>query len=155
MGIEIERKFLLTGDSWRAAAQGRSFRQGYLARQYGRTVRIRTCNNTGFLTIKGPSIGFARQEFEYQIPIEDANILLEAFCEQPILEKMRYYLKYDGFTWEIDEFLGENQGLIIAEIELDSEDQPFSKPDWLGLEVTGDSRYYNSSLVRHPFKNWR
>jgi adenylate cyclase len=154
MGTEIERKFLLAGDEWRDHAQGQLLRQGYISRQSGRTVRIRTCNNEGYLTIKGRSTGITRLEFEYTIPLEDANILLDQLCEQPLLEKIRYLVDYKGFIWEIDEFLGDNRGLLIAEIELEEEDQPFAKPGWIGVEVTGDIRYYNSSLIRNPFIRW-
>jgi adenylate cyclase len=154
MGTEIERKFLLAGDEWRNLAQGQLLRQGYISRQPGRTVRVRISDNTGYLTIKGKNTGITRLEFEYTIPLDDANILLEQFCEQPILEKMRYLVYYKGFTWEIDEFLGDNRGLFIAEIELEEEDQPFARPNWIGIEVTGDIRYYNSSLIRNPYTRW-
>jgi CYTH domain-containing protein len=156
MGNEIERKFLLANDSWRENAQGIFFRQGYIInRRPGQTVRVRTCNNSGFLTIKGKSTGITRLEFEYPIPLEDANILLDQLCEQPILEKIRYLVNFKGFTWEIDEFLGDNTGLLIAEIELEAEDQLFPKPPWIGEEVSGDNRYFNSSLISNPFKHWK
>jgi adenylate cyclase len=156
MGKEIERKFLLANEDWRENAQGRLFRQGYIInRKPGQTVRVRTCNNSGFLTIKGKSKGITRLEFEYPIPLADANILLDQLCEQPILEKIRYLVDYKGFTWEIDEFLGDNAGLFVAEIELEAEIQPFPKPPWIGEEVSGDLRYFNSSLIRNPFKLWR
>jgi adenylate cyclase len=155
MGKEIERKFLLANEDWRENAQGRLFRQGYIInRNPGQTVRVRTCNNEGFLTIKGKSKGITRLEFEYPIPLDDANNLLDQLCEQPILEKIRYFVDFKGFTWEIDEFLGDNAGLLVAEIELKKEDQPFPKPHWIGEEVSGDNRYFNSSLVRNPFKYW-
>jgi adenylate cyclase len=155
MGKEIERKFLLANDTWKENAQGYLFRQGYIInRKPGQTVRVRTCNNSGFLTIKGKSTGISRLEFEYPIPLDDANSLLDHLCEQPILEKIRYFVEYKGFTWEIDEFLGDNAGLLVAEIELEAEDQPFPKPHWIGEEVSGDIRYFNSSLIRNPYKYW-
>ncbi|MDR3631570.1 MAG: CYTH domain-containing protein [Desulfocapsaceae bacterium] len=155
MGKEIERKFLLAGDEWRKNARGHVFRQGYIGSRPGRTVRVRTCNNTGFLTLKGKSSGITRLEFEYPIPLSDANTLLAELCEQPLVEKIRYLVDYEGFRWEIDEFLGDNAGLCIAEIELSAEDQPFPRPPWLGEEVSGDIRYYNSNLRENPFKNWK
>ena len=155
MGKEIERKFLLANEDWRENAQGRLFRQGYIInRKPGQTVRVRTCNNSGFLTIKGKSQGITRLEFEYPIPLADANILLDQLCEQPIVEKIRYLVDFKGFTWEIDEFHGDNAGLLVAEIELEAEDQPFPKPPWIGEEVSGDLRYFNSSLTRNPYKYW-
>ncbi len=154
MHYEIERKFLLRNNQWRHNAHGVAFRQGYILSAPQRTVRIRTVQDSGFLTIKGKGNGLSRPEFEYPIPLEDANFLLKNFCEQPILEKIRYQIKFQGFIWEIDEFLGENKGLLIAEIELRSETQVFEKPNWLGTEVTGDPRYYNSSLAQNPYKNW-
>jgi adenylate cyclase len=154
MGKEIERKFLLANDEWRENAQGLLFRQGYINSKPGQTVRVRTCNDSGFLTIKGKSKGITRLEFEYPIPLDDANSLLDQLCEQPILEKIRYLVDFKGFTWEIDEFLGDNTGLFVAEIELEAEEQPFPKPQWIGAEVSGDIRYFNSSLIRNPFKYW-
>jgi adenylate cyclase len=154
MGIEIEKKFLLTGTEWKQLATGTAYRQGYLNSAKERTVRVRTINNQGFLTIKGVSVGATRLEYEYEIPLEDANALLDELCEKPLIEKNRYKVNFSGFTWEIDEFFGENDGLIVAEIELESEDQTFDKPDWVGEEVTGDSRYFNSNLINNPYSKW-
>jgi adenylate cyclase len=154
MGTEIERKFLLIGDEWRENAQGILIRQGYISSQPERTVRVRTSNNQGYLTLKGKTTGITRLEFEYPIPLDEANILLDQLCEQPIVEKIRYLVDYKGFTWEIDEFRGDNAGLLIAEIELESEDQFLAKPEWIGEEVSGDARYFNSSLSRNPFLGW-
>jgi adenylate cyclase len=154
MGTEIERKFLLIGDAWRENARGTLLRQGYISSQPGRTVRVRTANNQGYLTLKGKTTGITRCEFEYPIPLDDANMLLDQLCEQPILEKIRYLVDYKGFIWEVDEFLGDNAGLLIAEIELEAENQSFAKPEWLGEEVSGDRRYFNSSLSRYPFLRW-
>lgn len=155
MGMEIERKFLLNGTGWRRLAQGVPYCQGYLSLVKERTVRVRTVQNKGFLTIKGISTGMTRMEFEYEIPVAEADVLLDVLCEKPLIEKKRYTIEFAGFIWEVDEFFGENEGLVLAEIELTGEDQSFEKPPWIGREVTGDSRYFNSSLTREPFKSWR
>jgi len=154
MGIEIEKKFLLTGTEWKQLATGTAYRQGYLNSVKERTVRVRTINDQGFLTIKGVSVGATRLEYEYEIPLEDANALLDELCEKPLIEKNRYKINFSGFTWEVDEFFGENDGLVVAEIELESEDQAFDKPEWVGEEVTGDSRYFNSNLINNPYTKW-
>jgi len=152
MGIEIERKFLVLGDEWRAAPAV-YFSQGYLNRDKARTVRVRIAGNEAFLTVKGQSVGATRAEFEYPIPVWDARELL-ALCEQPLIEKNRRKILHEGFVWEVDEFLGENLGLVVAEIELPTEDTVFALPEWLGEEVTSDERYFNSNLSRHPFSQW-
>jgi adenylate cyclase len=154
MQYEIERKFLLQNDEWRHNARGLRYRQGYILSDPKRTIRIRTIQDSGFITIKGKGNGLSRPEFEYSIPFDDAKFLLENFCDQPIIEKIRYKVEFKGMIWEIDEFLGDNEGLQIAEIELTSEDQLFAKPKWIGSEVTGDRRYYNSYLARNSYKNW-
>ncbi len=153
MAKEIERKFLVRGDAWRALATGVGYRQGYLSTVKERTVRVRTVGAKGFLTVKGITVGATRLEFEYEIPTADANSLLE-MCEQPLVEKSRYKIPQGDLTWEIDEFDGVNRGLIVAEIELPSEDHAFARPDWIGEEVTGDPRYFNSNLIAHPFTTW-
>lgn len=153
MAQEIERKFLVIGDDWRTVP-GKSYRQGYLNSAKERIVRVRTLSDQGFLTIKGITAGATRLEYEYEIPLADANELLDLLCERPLIEKIRYELDYAGFRWDIDEFGGENEGLIVAEVELQDEDQAFKKPVWLGVEVTGDPRYFNSNLIAHPFKKW-
>lgn len=150
MGKEIERKFLVKGDAWKSLAKGTSYRQGYLNSTKERTVRIRTVGDKAFLTIKGIAVGATRAEYEYEIPMADCNAMLDNLVEKPIIEKKRYKVSYRGFTWEIDEFFGENQGLVVAEVELKSEDQVFETPDWIGQEVTGDPRYFNSNLISHP-----
>ena len=155
MGIEIERKFLLTSTSWKQLAPGKSYRQGYLNSTKERTVRVRTIDDKGFLTIKGISVGATRVEYEYEIPVADAQHLLDDLCEKPLIEKNRYKITHAGFVWEVDEFFGENMGLIVAEIELESEDQSFEKPEWVGEEVTGDPRYFNSSLIKEPYTQWK
>ncbi len=152
MAIEIERKFLVVGDAWRAAPPV-FYSQGYLNRDKVRTVRVRIAGEEAFLTIKGTSVGARRAEFEYPIPVWDARELL-ALCEQPLIEKNRRKILHEGFIWEVDEFLGENLGLVVAEIELPAEDAVFAKPDWVGEEVTEDARYFNSNLSRTPFTCW-
>ncbi len=152
MAIEIERKFLVVGDAWRAAPPV-FYSQGYLNRDKVRTVRVRIAGEEAFLTIKGTSVGARRAEFEYPIPVWDARELL-ALCEQPLIEKNRRKILHEGFIWEVDEFLGENLGLVVAEIELPAEDAVFTKPDWVGEEVTEDARYFNSNLSRTPFTCW-
>ncbi|MDA8141671.1 MAG: CYTH domain-containing protein [Desulfobacteraceae bacterium] len=153
MPVEIERKFLVSGTQWRQA-QGIPYSQGYLNRDKERTVRVRIAGAKAYLTIKGISRGAARTEFEYEVPPAEAAQMLE-LCDGPILRKTRYTLQYKGFTWEVDEFLEENKGLVIAEVELRAEDQPFERPVWVGREVTGDPRYYNANLVVHPYREWR
>jgi len=154
MAIEIERKFLVRDDEWRQLGQGTLYRQGYIARGYGRTVRVRIAGDRGYLTIKGATSGISRLEFEYPIPIADAEEMLETLCDRPLIEKTRYRIEWAGLVWEVDEFAGENQGLILAEVELTSEAQAITLPSWIGLEVTNDSRYYNSNLSKHPFLQW-
>ena len=154
MGEEIERKCLVKGDSWRALAKGTTYRQGYLNSVKERTVRIRTVGDKAFLTIKGLTVGATRMEYEYEIPMADCNTMLDALAERPLIEKKRYKIEFDGLTWEIDEFFGENAGLLVAEVELKSEDQAFKKPDWVAKEVTGDPRYFNANLIKHPYSKW-
>lgn len=152
MAIEIERKFLVVGESWRSAPAV-FYSQGYLSSDKTRTVRVRIAGEQAFLTVKGVTQGMSRAEFEYAIPPADARELL-LMCEQPLIEKYRRKIIYAGFVWEVDDFLGENQGLIVAEIELPSEDTLFTKPEWAGQEVTADARYFNSNLARTPFNQW-
>lgn len=153
MGVEIERKFLVRSDSWRTTS-GAHYRQGYLNSNLERVVRVRVIGDKGYLTVKGPNIGAARPEFEYEIPVSDANEMLDNLCEKPLIEKIRHVVEHRGTVWEIDAFLGENEGLVVAEVELQSAEQPVETPDWLGDEVTGDPRYYNSNLVKRPYKVW-
>ena len=152
MAIEIERKFLVTGDGWR---QGRGTRlsQGYLNRDKARTVRVRVAGPQAFLTVKGATQGASRAEFEYEIPVADAEQLLK-LSDGPVVEKVRHVLNHAGTTWEVDEFLGESLGLVVAEVELTHEAQAFERPPWLGQEVTEDPRYFNSSLAVHPYSRW-
>ena len=153
MGKEIERKYLVTGRQWQDLAEGTLYRQGYLNSQKERVVRARTMGEKAALTIKGITVGATRLEFEYEIPLDDCRQLLE-LCEQPLIEKTRYKVAHGGLIWEIDEFHGVNDGLTVAECELESEDQQIDKPDWVGEEVTGDPRYYNSNLIAKPFSTW-
>lgn len=154
MGKEIERKFLVTGDGWRKLATGTHYRQGYLSTVKERTVRVRTIDDKGFLTIKGITVGATRAEYEYAIPVADANAMLNDLCERPLVEKSRHKIKHEGHIWEVDEFKSENQGLILAEIELSDEDERFALPEWIGEEVTGDPRYFNSNLIKNPYTTW-
>ena len=154
MAKEIERKFLVSGEDWRALARGTRYRQGYLSTVKERTVRVRTIDDRAFLTVKGVSVGATRSEYEYEIPAADADEMLNALCEKPIIEKNRYKIPLGGITWEVDEFLGVNEGLIVAEVELQSEDQSFPKPTWIGEDVTDDPRYFNANLIARPFSTW-
>ncbi len=154
MAQEIERKFLLADEGWRGLAEGIEYRQGYLCASKERSVRVRIAGGKGYLTIKGATIGASRSEYEYAIPLDDARMILDDLCPQPLIEKKRYSISFRGFTWEIDEFFGLNAGLIVAEIELETEDQPFERPSWIGEEVTGDPRYYNAALSTAPFSTW-
>jgi adenylate cyclase len=154
MGVEIERKFLLQGDAWRTLGQPVLLRQGYLSTDPARTVRVRIEGAHGTITIKGKSTGATRGEWEYPIPADEAAELLDSLCQQPLIEKYRRRIDYRGHIWEVDEFLGANAGLVVAEIELGHETDAFDKPDWTGAEVTGDPRYYNSSLIRLPYSLW-
>ncbi len=154
MGMEIERKFLVDQKIWQPGEQGISVRQGYLAGEGPLLVRIRQQDRKAFLTLKGRTTGISRLEFEYEIPMVDAVGLLR-LCQQPLVEKVRYVEEFEGHTWEIDRFFGSNEGLMIAEIELTSEDESFARPAWLGREVSGDSRYYNSNLIQHPYSEWK
>ena len=153
MGMEIERKFLVRDDSWRPGAVGEEFCQGYCPNERS-TIRVRRAGNRGYLTIKGKTVGCSRHEYEYAIPPEDAEELLELICSRPYIRKTRYKVEYHGKRWEIDVFAGDNAGLIMAEIELTGEDEPFDLPSWAGEEVTGDPRYYNSQLAVNPFTRW-
>ena len=154
MAKEIERKFLIAGDGWRGLAEGVVYRQGYLCSGPERSVRVRIAGDHGYLTVKGATTGATRSEYEYEIPLVDASDMLDTLCPQPQIEKKRYTIIHQGSTWEIDEFFGPNRGLIVAEIELEREDQPFTRPAWLGAEVTGDPRYYNAMLCSNPYSRW-
>ncbi len=154
MSKEIERKFLVKGNGWREG-EAKTFRQGYLSTVKERTVRVRAAGDKAYLTIKGLTQGATRAEYEYAIPVKDAEEMLDTLCERPLIEKRRYVVEHAGLTWEVDEFFGENAGLVIAEVELESEEQPFDKPPWVGDEVTHDPRYFNANLVAHPYSKWK
>ena len=153
MATEIERKFLVTGTDWKNGT-GVAYCQGYLNRSKERTVRVRIAGAQAFLTIKGLAQGISRLEFEYAIPLADAEQLLK-LCDGPLIQKMRYIVNDQGNRWEVDEFFGDNQGLVVAEIELQDESQRFAHPVWLGREVSDDARYFNSNLALHPYAQWR
>lgn len=155
MGREIERKFLVVGDAWRHLAPGVHYRQGYLNRDKERTVRVRTVGEKGFLCVKGLTVGVSRPEFEYEIPLADAEAMLDNLAEQPLVEKVRYRIPVGNLAWEVDEFFGVNAGLVVAEVELADEAENFERPVWVGREVSDDPRYFNSNLVRHPFCTWK
>jgi len=154
MPKEIERKFLVKNDAWRGQDAGKRYRQGYLSTVKERTVRVRTAGDKGFITVKGVSVGASRSEYEYEIPLGDANEMLDRLCERPLIEKVRYRVPHAGLVWEIDEFEGDNRGLIVAEVELKDEHQAVPLPNWVGEEVTGDPRYFNANLVTKPFTSW-
>jgi adenylate cyclase len=153
VGKEIERKFVVRGNAWKSLGVGVGMRQGYLSTDPDRVVRVRVEGDAATLTIKGRSVGATRGEWEYPIPLADAEELL-GLCLRPLVEKIRYRIPHGQMVWEVDEFLGENFGLTVAEIELSSEDQEFVKPDWAREEVTDDARYYNANLLRHPYSSW-
>jgi len=155
MAIEIERKFLVKNDEYKSGAKGTYYRQGYISIDNRRVVRIRIAGKQAFLTFKSLISERSRSEYEYKIQVHDAFELLDKLCLKPIIEKIRYEINYDGDCWIVDEFLGENAGLIVAEIELEGEDQKFSKPSWLGKEVSADPRYLNANLVINPYRNWQ
>lgn len=154
MALEIERKFLVDRKLWTPERDGVAYRQGYLSSVEERVVRVRIAGDAAFLTIKGRSDNISRLEFEYPIPVEDAQTQLDLLCERPLIEKTRYEEKVGGHIWTIDVFHGENDGLILAEIELSDEDETFDRPPWLGKEVSDDPRYFNVNLSKSPFGYW-
>lgn len=154
MPTEIERKFLVKSEEWRTLGTGTIYRQGYIATKKGTTVRVRLAGNQGYITIKGTSKGISRAEYEYSIPAEDAQEMLDNLCEPPLIEKTRYKIEIAGLIWEVDEFAGKNQGLIVAEVELTDANQTIEMPDWIGQEVSDDARYYNANLAQHPYSEW-
>ena len=155
MNIEIERKYRVTDTSYRAqATRCTCYRQGYLSATPAATVRIRIAGDRAFITVKGTTTGCSRQEYEYPIPVADAARMLDSLCQSGLIEKRRYLYPFAGHTWEIDEFMGDNEGLIVAEVELQSESEAVQLPPFIGREVTGDPRYYNACLAQNPYKNW-
>lgn len=155
MALEIERKFMVKKESWRDDVESQiHIMQGYLASDDNATVRVRVKGDAAYLTIKGPTKGISRSEYEYPIPVEDAEAMLRELALFPAIEKVRYNVRSGKHLWELDLFAGENEGLVVAELELASEDEVFEIPEWAGEEVSGDPRYYNASLAQHPYKNW-
>lgn len=156
MGIEIEKKFLLANDSWRSqVSKSTHYKQGYLTGSELSSVRVRIEGDKANINIKGARLGVRRLEFEYPIPLEDADELLNTLCAKPLVEKMRHLVQVGDHEWEIDEFMGDNEGLIVAEVELQDENEVFEKRDWVGEDVSHDTRYYNSMLIEHPYKDWK
>lgn len=151
---ETERKFLVTSTEWKRNSEGVLYRQGYLNTEPGRIVRVRLEGNRGKLTLKGRKERGSGDEYEYDIPANDAAYIIDNLCLKPIIEKIRYKVDFKGYTWEVDEFLKENKGLVVAEIELESSFQEFEKPAWVGEDVTEDQRYKNANLVKKPFTKW-
>ncbi len=154
MAAEIERKYRVDLTLWKPSDPGTLYQQGYLSAHKERVVRVRMEGAVAKLTVKGITTGVTRAEFEYEIPVEDAAVMLRDLCEHPLIEKRRHLETYEGKTWEIDVFVGDNDGLVIAEVELTSETEPFSLPPWAIEEVSHDPRYYNANLVTSPFKSW-
>ena len=155
MPNEIERKYLVRDDSWLDDAhEGTVYRQGFLHCHKTASVRVRLSGDKAYLNIKSASLSVIRKEFDYEIPVHDAEDMLDNLCERPLIEKIRYHVDHAGHTWDIDVFEGENDGLVVAEIELKSPDEPFEMPSWAGEDVSEDPRYYNPSLVKHPYKSW-
>ncbi|MBD2124701.1 CYTH domain-containing protein [Trichocoleus sp. FACHB-262] len=162
MATEIERKFLVKPEAWQQFQQrsdptllsSTRYRQGYISSSVSKTVRIRVAGDRGFITIKGPTVGYSRSEFEYSIPLADAEAMLDQLCDPPLIEKTRHRVAWDNLVWEVDEFAGENQGLMVAEVELSDTNQAITLPDWAGAEVSDDPRYFNASLAKHPYSRW-
>lgn len=153
MAVEIERKFLVSGDGYRAGTPVHIM-QGYICSSEGKVVRVRVRGDRAFITVKDATVGFSRHEFEYGIPVADALIMLQSVCIRPVIDKTRWMLDYEGYTWEVDEFHADNDGLVVAEIELEHAGADFPRPDWLAAEVTGIRRYYNACLLSHPYSRW-
>lgn len=155
MATEIERKYLILNDGWRDQAdEGIQITQGYMGGNDKSSIRIRINGDSANLNIKSKTLGMLRSEYEYAIPLEDAREMLTTLCDRPYIDKTRFHVSHEGHLWEIDVFAGENEGLIVAELELDSADEAYNLPDWIGKEVTEEPRYYNICLVTHPYKNW-
>ena len=163
MGIEIERKYLVKKAEWRSHKQqlqdrlfdlGKQYCQGYIPTDNGTTVRVRIVGDSGYITLKSKVVGHTRSEFEYPISVKDAREMLSSFCDKPLIEKIRYQINFNNLIWEVDEFMGENEGLIIAEVELENEAQLIDIPHWIEREVN-DKKYFNSYLVKHPYSQWQ
>jgi adenylate cyclase len=155
MGLEIERKFLIGNAAWQAGVESQAhIMQGYLANNANATVRVRVKGDQAFLTVKGAGLGISRSEYEYPIPVADAEAMLRDLAVFPPIDKMRYRVRVGSHVWDLDVFGGENEGLVMAEVELSSEDEVFVRPEWLGEEVSGDPRYFNVNLARNPYSRW-
>lgn len=155
MAAEIERKFLVTDERWRAEAESaQGFRQGYFGGTERASIRVRVSGERAWLNIKSATLGISRQEYEYPVPLADAQEMLESLCSGPLIEKTRHFVRHEGHLWEVDEFFGDNAGLVVAELELASADEPFARPAWVGEEVSHDPRYYNVRLAQHPYREW-
>ena len=155
MAEEIERKFLVISDQWRGQAEAVLYKQGYLVSNDETVVRVRIMGEVAMLTVKSKVSDLTRTEFEYEIPVDEADYMLENLCQKPLIDKTRTKIKIKNHVWEVDEFFGDNQGLLIAEVELGSEDEQVELPPWVGEDVSADSRYYNANLVINPYKNWK
>ena len=155
MAVEIERKYLVDLEKLGTLENGTRIKQGYLSTNKEAVVRVRVKNDKAYLTIKGSNIGVTRLEFEYEIPLDEANEMLDKLCQKPVIDKTRYLINHENHIWELDIFYGENEGLVVVEVELSSEDETIILPSWVKEEVTTDSRYYNSNLMKHPFKDWQ
>lgn len=155
MALEIEHKFLVLNNSWEnEISKSIEYKQGYLSSDNKRSIRVRTSNDKAWLNLKSATIGTHRQEYEYEIPLQDGLEILSTLCQKPLIEKTRHLIPYQQHIWEVDVFSGDNEGLIVAEIELASIGESFKKPNWIGQEVSSDLRYYNNNLCKHPYKNW-
>jgi len=155
MALEIERKYLIDLERIGTLENGIRIKQGYLSINKDAVVRVRVKNDKAYLTIKGSNSGIARLEFEYEIPLNEANEMLEKLCQKPVIDKTRYIINHENHTWEVDVFYGDNQGLVVAEVELSSEDEFINLPSWVKEEVSHDDRYFNSNLMKLPFKDWK
>lgn len=155
MGIEVERKFLVSDESWRdGVTSSTRIVQGYIAQTGSATVRVRVKGDRGFLTIKGSSVGVSRSEFEYEVPVADALAMLDELAQGPVIDKVRHLVPVGGHVWEVDVFAGENAPLVMAEVELTDSQEAFDRPDWAGVEVSDDQRYFNVNLARSPYSTW-
>ena len=155
MALEIERKYLIDLEKITPLENGIRIKQGYLSTDKNAVVRVRVKNDKAYLTIKGSNSGIARLEFEYEIPLDEANEMLEKLCQKPVIDKTRYLINHENHTWEVDVFYGDNEGLVVAEVELSSEDEHINLPSWVKEEVSHDDRYFNSNLMKLPFKDWK
>lgn len=154
MALEIERKYLIDLEKISPLENGIRIKQGYLSTNKDAVVRVRVKNDKAYLTIKGSNSGIARLEFEYEIPLDEANEMLEKLCQKPVIDKTRYLITHENHTWEVDVFYGDNEGLVVAEVELSSEDEHINLPIWVKEEVSHDDRYFNSNLMKLPYKDW-